>query len=330
MTYEGARRTRPDTRAALLNAGRLNFDGRLRFAAVEAAADLVCYDATDPAQVVERAAGCAILITKELPLRRDVITRLPASVRLICEAGTGFDNIDLGAATERGITVCNVPGYSTTSVAQLTMDFILALSTGLHRLIRGVEGGDLADSQGPLRSLHSDVQGKTLGVIGAGAIGERVIRLGRALDMSVRVHSRSRRAWTDAQIRQQSLADVFAESDFVSLHCPYSAGTRHTIRAETLGWMRRSAYLINTARGGLVNHDDLVDALNEGKLAGAALDVQDPEPLPPGHALWRMSNVILTPHIGWKAVESRVRLIEGVAGNIRAFLAGTAVNVVTG
>lgn len=315
-------------KAALLNASRLDFDGRLTFKSLEAAVDVIRYEATNPDQVVERAHGCEILISKELPLRKGVIERLPHEVRLICEAGTGFDNIKLAAAKKKGILVCNVPGYSTPSVAQLTICLILALSTGMHRLIRSVAARDFADFQGGLRPLHWEAQGKTLGVIGAGAIGERVIRLARAFDMAVLVYNPSPRTWADRGISQVSLEELLAKSNFVSLHCPLADDTHHLIRSKTIRDIKQGAYLINTARGSLVNQEDLVEALESGQLAGAALDVQDPEPLPEDHVLWSMENVILTPHIGWKSIEARQRLVEKVAGNIRAFLNGTPTNVV--
>lgn len=314
--------------AALLNARRLNFDGRLTFDSLEAAVNVIPYDATNSDQVVKRAHGCKIIISKELSLPKGVIERLPDEVRLICEAGTGVDNIALSATEKKNITVCNVPDYSTSSVAQLTMSFILALSTGMNRLIRNVTVRDLADFQAQLRYLHSDVEGKTLGVIGAGAIGERVIRLARAFDMAVRVYSPSPRSWSDKEIQQVELEEVLEASHFVSLHRPYKNDTVPLIRAETIGQMKQRPYLVNTARGRLVNHEDLAEALESGQLAGAALDVQYPEPLPEDHVLWSMENVILTPHIGWKSIEARKRLVEKVAENIKGFLSGPPINVV--
>ncbi len=315
-------------KAALLNTERLDFDGRLTFDALESVVHLIRYEATEPDQVAERARGCRILITKELPLRAQMIAHLPAEVRLICEAGTGFDNIDLDAARERNIAVCNVPGYSTHAVAQLTFCFILALSTGVSNLIRNVAAGDLEDFYDGLRPRSSEVLGKTVGVIGAGAIGGRVIQLARAFEMNVLVHKRTPASWDDDGINQVSLAELLAKSHFVTLHCPLNKSTHHIIRTETLRGMKKGAYLINTARGGLVHQEDLAAAVASGWIAGAALDVQDPEPLPRDSALWSMPESILTPHIGWKALEARQRLIAAVAANIRAFLDGAPINVV--
>jgi lactate dehydrogenase-like 2-hydroxyacid dehydrogenase len=317
-----------NSKAALLNTDRLDFDERLTFEAIEDIVDLARYGATEPEQVAERARGCRILITKEMPLRASVIEQLPEDVGLICEAGTGYDNVDLKAARQRDITVCNVPGYSTHAVAQLTLCFILALSTGVFKLIRNVAVGDLEDFHRGLRPRSSELFGKTLGVIGAGAIGGRVIRLARAFEMNVLVHKPSPGSWNDDGIKQVGLAELLANSHFVTLHCLLNEHTRHIIRAETLRGMKKGAYLINTARGGLVHQGDLAAAVASGQIAGAALDVQDPEPPPPDDALWSMPDRILTPHVGWKALEARRRLIAGVARNIRAFLDGEPVNVV--
>lgn len=329
----------PLARVALLNANRLDYDRALNFASLEASVRLDRYEATDPDQVCERARGYRILITKELPLPADIVSRLPLEVELICEAGTGYDNVDLGAVeranTERGkmnlrrLLVCNVPDYSTESVAQATLNSILMLSSGTHRLIHSVARGDRRDFQGTPRPRNAEVCGKTLGVIGAGAIGKRVITLARAFRMAVRVFSRTMREWDDDGILQEEELDpVLAASDFISLHCPLDDDTRHLIREDTLRTVKRGAFLINTARGGLVSHSDLVETLASGRLAGAALDVQDPEPLPDDHPLWSRPDVIITPHIGWKTIEARQRLIEAVAGNVCGFLAGKPTNLV--
>ncbi len=308
--------------AVLLNASQLDFDGRLTFKPLQTVVDVVRYEATNSDQVVERAQGCGILISKELPLRKDVIEDLPDEVRLICEAGTGIDNIDLSETEKKNILVCNVPDYSTSSVAQLTQAFILALSTGMHQLIRSAPAHDLENYRG------HEVQSKILGVIGAGAIGQRVIHHAREFGMSVVVCNPSLRSWADKDIRQVELEELLEKSHFVSLHCPYKTDTVPLIRAETISRMRPGANLINTSRGRLVNHDDLAEAIQSGRLAGAGLDVQHPEPLPNDHVLWSLPNVIITAHIGWKTIEARERLVNKLSENIAAYLRGTPENVV--
>ncbi|MBN4056927.1 D-2-hydroxyacid dehydrogenase [bacterium AH-315-J21] len=293
-------------RAALLNSNRLNFDGNLSYSPIEAVVELVYFETTEAEEIAEHSRGCEILISKEHKLDDAAIERLPDEVRLICEAGTGVDNISFEAAAKRNIEVCNVADYSTSHVAQLAINFLLTMSSGWHR--------------GPGSSSGiSEVRGKILGVIGAGAIGEEVIRLARSHRMSVLVYNPSVRSWDDECVQQVELKKLLEESDFITLHCPLKGGTRHMIRAETICNMKQGAYLINTARGGLIDHGDLADALRSGRLAGVALDVQEPEPLPEDNSLRSMVNVILTNHIGWKSIESRNRLIAAVAEHIREY-----------
>jgi glycerate dehydrogenase len=316
-------------KAVLLNARRLDFDDRLDFGPLAEVAEVVRHEDSAPGEIPERARGCAVLVGKELPLGAETIAALPEEVGLVCEAGTGFDNVDLAAAAARGLLVCNVPGYSTGAVAQLALCQVLSLLTGVHRVARHLAAGDEGDFRGALRHAPREVEGKVLGVVGAGAIGRRVIRLARAFGMRVLVHTRSRTGLEgDPGVEAVSLDALLAGSDVVSLHCPLSEATRHVVRRETLARMRPGAFLVNTARGGLVHQGDLVEALASGHLAGAALDVQDPEPLPAGHPLWSAPNVLLTPHVGWKALEARRRLVREVAANVRAWQQGTPRNVV--
>ena len=302
-------------RAVLLNGGRINFDGNLSFGSImNVVNDLIEYEETEPDQVLDRVGSCDILITKEILLTKGTINSLPKTVTLICEAGTGVDNINLEAAEARSISVCNVPNYSTTHVGQLTLNFILLLSSGMYGLAQGK--GELGNWK---QTRISEVNGKSLGVIGAGAIGMEVIRLARAFEMNIHVYSRSTRHWEDQNIRQASLGEVLSSSDFLSLHCPLNKVTRHLIRSETISMMKRGSYIINTARGGLIDHDDLARAIQSGHIAGAALDVQEPEPLPSSSILRAMGNVVLTNHIGWKAIEARQRLITTVAKNIQEY-----------
>ncbi len=318
-------------RVALLNWARLNFDQRLNHTQLDAFTSVTSFRATEPLQFVEHAGSNRILVSKELEMGRDIIQGLPAQVEMICEAGTGFDNIDTNAARARGMVVCNVPGYSTESVAQLTLGFILALSTGMHRVSRSVATGDRKDFDLAPRPMHSETLGKTLGVIGGGTIGGRVVQLARAFGMEVRVTSRNPRRYDDKHITWVPVTDLdrfLEECDFVTLHCPLSDETRHLINRKRLGRMRKTAFLINTARGELVEPEALNEALRTEQIAGAALDVQDPEPPPADSVLWTLPNVILTPHIGWKSIEARERLMDVVAGNIKAYLEGSPINTV--
>ena len=283
-------------------------------------------------QVAERAAGQDILITKEMPVPGEVIKQLPDSVRLICEAGTGFNNIDTEAAKARGITVCNVPSYSTQAVAHLVMTCVMNFSCSMVQQQLKVARGDNLRWRSIGSLPHFELQGKTLGLIGGrGSIGSAVADLALALGMKVLISSRSPEP-SPKQSEGVEVADMHAllqRSDFVSIHCPLNPQTRHSIGSAELKQMKPTAYLINTARGPIVNELELVAALKDGSIAGAALDVHEVEPLPVDSPLFSLDNVILTPHIGWQRLETRQRLMDTVAENCSAFLAGSPVNSVT-
>lgn len=313
--------TRP--RLVVVNAGRLDWvqDAPLDWSRLEGAGfEVQRYADSSPstAEIASRAAGATVLVTKEVPVDVDA---LPACVRLIVEAGTGFNNVDVTIAQRRGIAVANVPAYSTEAVAQLVLTFLLAASCSLTQQARCLERGDRSAFSVALHSPHFELAGRVLCLVGgSGAIGQRVAALAGALGMRVLIWGRS---------SQESLASALAQSDFVSLHCPLTAATRHLIGAAELAALPNGAWLINTARGGLVDEAALIAALREGRLAGAALDVQETEPPADDNPLYSLPNVILTPHIGWKRAETRQRLVDAVARNVSAWAAGAPVNLVT-
>ncbi len=315
-------------KTVFLNAGKVNFDDMLDLSPLEKASDVTYYLSSEYDDILKRVEGQNIVITKELSLGADLISQFPSSVELICEAGTGYNNIDLKASKAKGITVCNIPGYSTDSVSQLAITFILGLSSSLTWQHKMLEQGNHINFTKHLQVPHFELNGKTLGVIGAGSIGQGVIKVARALGMSVLVYNRSPRTWDDASIKSVSLEELLSHSDFVSLHCPLTPDTKHIINGERLAIMKPSAYLVNTSRGALVNEADLIYALQNKLIAGAALDVQEVEPPSLDNPLLQMDNVIITPHIGWQTLEARQRLIQLLAGNIEAFVSGKAVNVV--
>ena len=321
------------TKGVLVNAGRLDYENnRLNLSALDAALGdpLVRHDdhTPTPEEITARCEGNVVVITKEVPVD---VAALPDTVKLICEAGTGFNNIDLDAAKAKGITVCNVPSYSTDAVAHLVITFVLNFSSSLVRQHRALAKGDTGNfpSFTNFGSLpHFELGGKTIGLIGGtGSIGRKVGEIAKVLGMKVLMYSRSAKT-CDEWEAAADLNDLLARSDFISIHCPLTDATKHLIDADALKRMKPTAYLINTARGAVINQDDLIVALSDGTIAGAGLDVQDPEPPEPGSPLYTLENVILTPHIGWKREESRQRLMDTVAGNISAFLAGSPVNVV--
>mmetsp|Transcript_19728 Transcript_19728/g.54796 ORF Transcript_19728/g.54796 Transcript_19728/m.54796 type:complete len:323 (+) Transcript_19728:290-1258(+) len=317
------------TAIAILNQGKLDFDKKLTLSALSDLAEVLSYDDTLPEQVEERAAGVAVLITKEMPVPAAVIESLPSSVRLICEAGTGYNNIDIYSAKQKGITVCNVPTYSTEAVAHMVITYVLNLSCSMLQQQRKLASGDVLGWRSLGSLPHFEVTSKTLGLIGGrGAIGSAVATVALALGMKVLISSRGSAPPDLTGTEIVDLDTLLAQSDFVSIHCPLNDSTRHSIGGPQFLQMKSTAYIINTARGAIINQAELVQALQDGVIAGAALDVQEVEPLPSDSPLLQLPNVILTPHIGWQRIESRQRLMDLTAANIRAFQENQPINVV--
>lgn len=315
-------------KTVFLNAAKLDFDNKLDFSPLKELTTLTNYEASSNDEILERVQGQDIIITKEMPVGRDVISQFPPSVKLICEAGTGYNNIDIVAAKEKNIAVCNIPSYSTEAVAQLAITFVLNLSASLPQQQLMLERKNFDNFTKYLQVPHFEVQGKTLGVIGAGAIGRHAIKIALVLGMKVLVYDPFPKPWDDENVKFVSVEEVLKQSDFITLHCPLMADTKHIINKDRLKLMKPTAYIVNTSRGPLINEADLIEALNNKTIAGAALDVQDPEPPALDNPLFSMDNVIMTPHIGWRRYESRQRLINLMADNIKAFLQGQPINVV--
>lgn len=263
-----------------------------------------------------------------MTIGRDLIEKFPSSVKLICEAGTGYNNIDIEAAKEKGIYVANVPGYSSEAVAQLVITFILNLTSSLSEQQRMIENKNYDNFTKYLQVPHFEIQNKTLGVIGAGTIGQQVIKVAKALGMNILVYSRTPKDLGDSTIKFVSLEELLKKCDFVTLHCPLTNDTKHLINKSKLELMKPGACIINTARGAIINEIDLIEALKNKTIAGAALDVQEQEPPELNNPLFNMKNVILTPHIGWRCLESRQRLINLLAENAEAFIKGNPINIV--
>ena len=313
-------------KTVVLNAAKMNYDGNLDFSILSD--DVTVYDDTTPDQLLERIQGAGVVVTKEMPVSGDLIRQFPDSVKIICEAGTGYNNIDLAAAREKGIIVCNVPSYSSERVAHTAIMMILNLSSTMQTQMKMLAKGDHSNFTKHLQVPHVEVNGKTLGIIGAGNIGRAVIKIAKALDMDILVYTRTPREDSDG-IRYVDLDTLLANSDYISLHCPLTPQTRHIINKETLSKMKPSAFLVNTSRGALVDEPALIEALQNGVIAGAALDVQETEPPADDNPLYTLDNVILTPHMGWKGLETRQRLVSILDGNIKAFFAGNPRNVVS-
>jgi len=315
-------------KTVILNSAKFNYDKKLNFARLEKISDVTIYDSTPGDEILQKVKDQNILITKELPVPGNLIRKFPASVKLICEAGTGYNNIDIAAAKEQNIIVCNVPGYSTDSVAQLAFSFILNLSSSIKQQQLMIKQKNFDNFTRYLQVHHSEVRGKILGVIGAGTIGKQIIKIARAFDMSVLFYDPNPGAFEGPEIKSASIDELLKQSDFVTLHCPLTSDTRYFMDKNKFDLMKSSAFLINTSRGALINETDLIEALKDKKIAGAALDVLDPEPPSLENPLFNMENVILTPHIGWQTLESRQRLVERITENIYSYINGNPVNVV--
>jgi len=313
-------------KTVVLNAAKMNFDGSLDFSVLSD--EVIVFDETTPDQLLERIDGAAVIVTKEMPVSGELIDRFPDSVKLICEAGTGYNNLDLEAARRKGITVCNIPAYSSQRVAHTAIMMLLNLSSSMQKQLRMLALKNHDNFTKNLQVSHVEVNNKVLGIIGAGNIGREVIKIARALDMEILVYTRTPKQDSDG-IRYVDLETLLKNSDYVSLHCPLTPQTKHLINRKTLELMKPTAFLINTSRGALINETELIEALKEGVIAGAGLDVQEVEPPAFDSPLYDMDNVILTPHMGWKGLETRKRLLSILEGNIKAYFEGAPINVVS-
>jgi glycerate dehydrogenase len=292
--------------------------------------ELTVYDRTPAEQIVVRATGAEIVLTNKTPLDAATLAALP-SLRFISVLATGYDVVDVAAARQQGIVVCNVPEYGTNSVAQHVIALLLAL---IHRpehhnqLVRGGEWarrGEFSFWDSPLVELR----GKSMGIVGFGRIGRRVGELAHAFGMEVLAcNTRPAGPPNYLPFAWRPLETVFAEADVISLHCPLGSSTRGMVNRERLATMKPRTFIINTARGGLVNEQDLADALNEGRIAGAGLDVLSVEPPIETNPLLTARNCLITPHIAWAAREARLALMTQTTLNIIHFQNGEPINVV--
>ena len=296
--------------------------GDLSWAPLEEIGHVTVYDRTPPAEILNRAKDAEILITNKTVLTEEILAQLP-NLRYVGLLSTGTNAVDLKACASRGIAVTNVPGYSTEDVAQLTFGLMLELALHVGHHSQKVRSGawtaskDFCFWETPLIELA----GKTLGIVGYGAIGSRVCEIARAFRMNVLVYTRTPKALPEG-VAAVSLDELFSQADFVSLHCPLTDANAGMINQETLAMMKPGAFIINTARGGLINEAALASALNEGRLAGAGVDVLSTEPPKADNPLLTAKNCIITPHIAWAATDARRRLIGIVAENVKAFLRG--------
>ena len=287
------------------------------------------HDRTPPGETVARARDAEIVLTNKTLLDGPTLAALPR-LRYIGVLATGTNVVDDAAARERGIVVTNVPDYSTSSVAQLTVALLLELThhTGHHaeavRTGRWCRSADFSFWDRPLVELD----GLTMGLVGFGKIGRAVAEVVRALGMKVLVHTRRSPALPPDGVEFVPLDELFTRSDVVSLHCPLTPETHRLINAERLARMKPTAFLLNASRGPVVDEAALAYALTTGRLAGAAVDVLSVEPPPPDNPLLTAQNCLITPHLAWATQAARRRLLQIATANVRAFLAGQPRNVV--
>jgi glycerate dehydrogenase len=300
----------------------------LDFSLLEEMADWQWFDKVDPADLPHRLIDAEILVSNKVVIDKAVIANCNR-LKLICVAATGYNNVDLAAAKQSGVQVCNVSAYATSSVVQHVFSLILALNRKLVSYKRSASNGDWSHSDyfcyfgEPI----SELQGKTLGIIGYGELGQNVARVARCFGMSILL---ARRDASDEREGRVDLNDLLTRADIVSLHCPLTEGNRHMIGENAFSRMKDNAILINTARGGLVDEVALLQALKNKQIAAAALDVIEQEPPSADNALlnYQEDNLIITPHIAWASRESRQRLVDEIAENIRSFQSGYLRNII--
>ncbi|MBU6301600.1 MAG: D-2-hydroxyacid dehydrogenase [Verrucomicrobia bacterium] len=304
--------------------------GDISFEPLAALGELVLHPFTPPDQILPRCHGAEIVLTNKTQLNRATLAACPG-LRLVAITATGTNNVDLAAARDLGIRVTNVRGYSTPSVAQHTLCLLLNLATNIHRFAHEADAWARSPHFTRLDHPMREVSGLTLGIVGLGGIGTCVADLGRALGMNLiglqRPGPTPSAQATPAMpngIPRLPAPEFFARADFISLHCPLTPETEKLINADTLRLMKPTACLINTARGPLIDESALLQALKEGRIGGAALDVLATEPPAPDHPLLRanLPNLLITPHTAWATTESRIRLLQGVHRNLSAYLAG--------
>lgn len=301
--------------------------GDLSWEAMEALGELKVYDRTSPSELMARAEGADALITNKTVITSADMDALP-QLRYIGVLATGYNVVDVDSARKKGIVVTNIPAYSTHSVAQMVFAHLLHITQRVgHYASENKEGRwsanpDFCYWETPLVELH----GKKMGIVGFGNIGKATANLALAFGMEVYVYSSKPQSLLPQGIQKRTLDELFKECDVVSLHCPLTSDTLELVNASRLALMKPSAILINTGRGPLINEKDLADALNEGRIAGAGLDVLSTEPPRKDNPLLMARNCFITPHIAWATKEARERLMSIAVNNLKSYLQGIVIN----
>lgn len=306
------------------NPGDLSWDGLRKFG------DLTVYDRTAPEQVLPRIGDAEVVYVNKVVLSRQVLSQCK-KLKLVSVLATGYNIVDVEAARELGITVCNSPAYSTASVAQLTIAHLLELCHHVGAHSEACHSGQWAGSPDFCFWNHPlmELDGKTMGIIGYGSIGQAVGEIAQALGMNLLVYGRHTRPELESEsCAYADLDTLLARSDVITLHCPQTEQTAGMINRESIEKMKDGVILLNTSRGGLVVEQDLADALRSGKIRGAAVDVVSKEPIDPHNPLLAAPNLLMTPHIAWAPLEARQRLLAIAEENLQAYAAGTPIHVV--
>ena len=302
------------------NPGDLSWEG------FEKLAETTIYPRTQQEELIPRAKDCQAILINKLQITEKVLENLPL-LKYIGVCATGYNVVDIDACRNRGITVTNVPAYSTDAVAQHVFSFITYFSNHVALLNESVHKGEWKTSPDFVywKKPLIELSGKTLGIFGYGNIGHKVCEIGKAFGMNVICHTRTKKADMPEYV---SFEDLLKRSDFITLHAPLTPQTEKIINKESLSLMKKSAFLINTARGGLVEESDLAQVLKAGGIAGYAADVISVEPMLESNVLCGCPNCVLTPHVAWAPLETRARLLDVCLGNFKAWLSGNPQNVV--
>ncbi|BAP61082.1 D-isomer specific 2-hydroxyacid dehydrogenase [Methanococcus maripaludis KA1] len=306
-----------------MNSGDLSWENLKKLGEVS------IYDRTLESEVVERISDSEIVITNKVIIGKEVFEKCK-NIKYVGVTATGYNVVDTNLAKELGVTVTNVPAYSTDSVAQLVFSFILEHCQNVFKYTESVKSGDWVNSKDFSYQKFPIIElaGKSLGIIGFGAIGKKVAEIGNAFGMNVLVNTRSPSKTDEINVNFVSKEEIFKNSDFLTLHCPLNEETDKIVNEKTLNLMKKSAILINTGRGGLVNEKDLANALNLEKIAGAGLDVLSTEPPKEDNPLLNAKNTYITPHVAWASYEARKRLMDVTINNVKSFIDGNPINVV--
>lgn len=312
----------------ILDSETVSRNGDVSLEGITSLGEARVYGFTPNEEVAEKIGDADAVICNKCLITEEVFENCP-NLKYVGLFATGYNNIDLAAASKHGAVVCNVPAYSTNSVAQHTFALILNHFNKIRAYADTVDNGDWVNYK--LFTYFYiptyELDGMTLGIVGYGDIGSRVAKIGKAFGMRVLTYTRSPKR-VDADVQAVSLDELLRESDVVTMHCPLTEDTAEMINKDTLAKMKPTAYFVNTARGGLVNEQELADALNSGVIAGAGIDVLTYEPMREDCALRNAKNCTITPHIAWAPKQTRERLLKVVEQNLRCWIDGRAQNVV--